>query len=83
MSYDTEHDLPEEPLKLSLGALPLLALTFAFVSFKVFDILEWDWVWCFAPLWIPAGIALIVLLLVFVVSGIIWIWETMAREWRK
>ena len=46
----------------------LVLLTIAFLVLKVLGYIDWKWVWIFAPLWIPASIVLIILLMIFIVA---------------
>ena len=45
-------------------------LTIVFVIFKLLDKLDWSWWWVFSPLWISAGIGILVLI-ICVIIGII------------
>lgn len=45
-------------------------LTIVFITLKLMNVIQWSWVWVLAPLWMPAGIAIITLVLILA----IWIW---------
>lgn len=52
-------------------------LGIAFIVLKLCNVITWSWWWVLAPLWIPAGIALLILfgiglVLVFTVLYHIW-----------
>ena len=42
-------------------------LTVLFVALKLCGVSSWSWWWVFAPLWIPAVIALTIALVAFIV----------------
>lgn len=46
-------------------------LTLLFIGLKLGGVVDWSWWWVLAPLWIPAGIALVFLavILLFVSAG--------------
>lgn len=44
-------------------------LTIAFIVLKLCKVINWSWIWVFAPLWIPA-IPIIIALLVITVGVI-------------
>ena len=48
-------------------------LTIAFIVLKLTKVITWSWWWVLSPLWIPAGIAFVVIivLLIFVLIGAI------------
>ena len=45
-------------------------LTILFIGLKLTGYITWSWLWVLSPLWISAGLALAVLLVVLVVWGI-------------
>ena len=47
----------------SSGISFLGALTLLFIAFKVSNIITWSWWWGLAPLWIPAAIVIIILIM--------------------
>ena len=44
-------------------------LTVAFIVLKLCNVITWSWVWVLAPLWIPAAIALVII----VICLLIWL----------
>lgn len=42
-------------------------LTIVFITLKLCSVIDWSWWWVLAPLWIPASIALLILLFVVMV----------------
>lgn len=44
-------------------------LTVAFIVLKLCNVIAWSWVWVLAPLWIPAAIALVII----VICLLIWL----------
>lgn len=48
-----------------------LVLFLIFLVLKLTGFIDWSWWWIFAPLWIPAGVAL---LIVFII-GIVFIYK--------
>lgn len=52
------------------GGIGLCALlTVAFIVLKLCNVIAWSWVWVLAPLWIPAAIALVII----VICLLIWL----------
>ena len=43
-------------------------LTVAFIVLKLTGCIDWSWWWVLSPLWIPAAIALAILLITFSIS---------------
>lgn len=41
-------------------------LTIAFIVLKLCGVIEWSWWWVLSPLWIAAGVVLLILAIVFV-----------------
>lgn len=46
-------------------------LTIVFFVLKIIGILDWSWVWVFAPIWIFVGTALIMIVTIVIISFII------------
>lgn len=44
------------------GVSFLQLLTVLFIGLKLGNVINWSWWWVLAPLWIPVGIALVVLM---------------------
>lgn len=55
---------------LNSGGIGLCGLlTVAFIVLKLCNVIAWSWVWVLAPLWIPAAIALVII----VICLLIWL----------
>ena len=73
----------EDNKKTTVGCIsPLTVIVFlAFFFAKIFDKIDWSWWLVFSPLWIPAAIALIILLiagltyLVALIISLISLWK--------
>ena len=63
--------------KVTIGcATPAAVIVFlAFFFAKIFDKIDWSWWWVFSPLWIPALLCIIFLIIIFILK--IWL------EWQK
>ena len=59
--------------KITIGCTsPLAVVVFlAFFFAKIFDKIDWSWWWVFSPLWIPASICLIILIIIVILK--IWL----------
>lgn len=40
-------------------------LTFVLIILKAFEIVEIEWLWVFAPLWIPTAIIILIIIIAF------------------
>lgn len=45
-------------------------LTIAFIVLKLLNIIEWSWLWVLSPIWISAGLT-IILIVIFIFVGVI------------
>lgn len=45
-------------------------LTIVFITLKLTNVIQWSWIWVLSPLWISAGITIIMFVLILA----IWIW---------
>jgi len=45
-------------------------LFIAFLVLRLCEVIDWSWWWVFAPLWIPFGLVLAVVLVVLAIAGI-------------
>lgn len=43
-------------------------LTIAFIVLKLCGVINWSWIWVFAPLWIPA--ILVILIVLILILGV-------------
>lgn len=41
-------------------------LTIAFIVLKLCHVITWKWIWVLSPIWISAGIAILILLVYFI-----------------
>lgn len=55
--------LTETNLKTTGGMGLGTVLFIVFLILKLCDVIDWSWWWVTAPLWIPAGLALIVIII--------------------
>ena len=51
----------------SSGGIFWTLLAAAFIVLKITHLIDWPWVWVLAPIWIPTGIALAVIVVVLTV----------------
>lgn len=70
-------------VNIELGG-PCFLLFLVFLVLKLCKVIEWSWWWVTAPLWIPLGIAIAIMLIILVVAGIATIVEKISdARWRK
>ena len=43
-------------------------LTIAFIVLKLCNVISWSWLWVLAPMWIPATVAIAIILIILVVA---------------
>ena len=55
-------------------------LTLLFIGLKLTGFITWSWIWVLAPLWIPMGIALLVLSVGILIVGLGIIVKTVKYE---
>ena len=60
-------------VSIELGG-PAFLLFIVFLVLKLCKVINWSWWWVTAPLWIPLGIAILIISIVFLVYAI--------KEWR-
>lgn len=41
-------------------------LTILFVALKLLKVITWSWVWVLSPFWIPFGLVILILIIVFI-----------------
>ena len=46
-------------------------LTIVFIVLKLCKVIEWSWVWVLSPLWISFGLAILIVIIVFIITAII------------
>lgn len=44
-------------------------LFIVFFVLKVLNLLDWSWVWIFAPLWIPVALVILLLIIALIVAA--------------
>lgn len=42
-------------------------LTLVFITLKLLHVIEWSWIWVLSPIWISAGLAILIILVMFVI----------------
>ena len=48
---------------------PLSVIVFlAFFFAKIYDKIDWSWWWVFSPLWIPAVICIVAVIIIFILK---------------
>ena len=48
---------------------PVALIVFlAFFFAKIFDKIDWSWWWVFSPLWIPAVICIVAVIIIFILK---------------
>lgn len=56
------------------GGIGLGGLLFVlFLGLKLCHVIDWDWVWVFAPLWVPIAIVFGAFVLILLFSWVFWI----------
>ena len=45
-------------------------LTIVFIVLKLLNVINWSWWWVLSPIWISAGLVVLVLIIVLTVAGI-------------
>lgn len=58
-------------MNVEIGSLPMI-LFIVFLVLKLCNVITWSWWWVTAPLWITAGIILLIGLLTFIVKLIMY-----------
>ena len=56
-----------------VGFCGLLAI--AFIVLKLCGVIDWSWWWVLSPLWIPLGLVVVILAIIFVCAFIVTIGE--------
>lgn len=51
----------------------LTGLLLAFVALKIFGVINWNWLWVLAPLWMPFGFAVALFGIAIVLVGLAWL----------
>jgi hypothetical protein len=45
-------------------------LTIVFIVLKLCHVITWSWIWVLSPIWIPAFVGIIILLIIDVITSI-------------
>ena len=62
----------DKKITITTGTPGLCSMLFiTFLVLKLTNVINWSWWWITAPLWIPFGLGIFIVFLVFVV-GLIW-----------
>lgn len=56
---ENETENNKEPLS-DYVISPMAYLTALFVGLKLFNVIEWDWIWVLFPLWFPLVFAIVI-----------------------
>ena len=53
-------------VKVVQGSFPTFTIMFLiFLTLKLCNVITWDWIWIFAPLWGPLALGLVIAIVVF------------------
>ena len=70
-------------ISIELGG-PAFLLFLVFLVLKLCKVITWSWWWVTAPLWIPFGLVIAIILIGLIISGIIALKEKISdARWRK
>ncbi len=69
-SYNSSNDTKSQAGGIGFFGL----LTIAFIILKLCGVIQWSWLWVFAPIWIPTtlilGISLIIGIIILIVKAV-------------
>lgn len=57
----------KKEVTIARGTGPASLLAIAFIVLKLTGVISWSWWWVLAPIWIPIGIALLLILAAFII----------------
>ena len=70
-------------ISIELGG-PAFLLFLVFLVLKLCKVITWSWWWVTAPLWIPFGLVIVIILIGLIISGIVALKEKINdARWRK
>ena len=70
-------------VNIELGG-PCFLIFLVFLILKLCKVIEWSWWWVTAPLWIPLGIVIVIILVGLAIAGVSAIVEKISdARWRK
>ena len=55
----------KKDVNIRLGGNLFTTLGLIFIVLKLLDVITWSWLWVLSPFWIPLGILLVILLIIF------------------
>ena len=58
----------EKKVSVQITGIVNVIVFLAFFLAKIFDKIDWSWWWVFSPLWIPAVLCIIVLLIILILK---------------
>lgn len=66
------------------GRVPLTTILFVvFLVLKLCGVIDWPWIWVFAPLWIPFALVLVLFIVLAIIYFIVTILDKrITRRWR-
>ena len=71
-------------VKVELVGGPGFLLFLVFLVLKLCKVIEWSWWWVTAPLWIPLGIAIVIVLVMLAIAGVSAIVDKISdAKWRR
>ena len=61
--------------KITVNLIPPVGTLLFLVFFlaKIFDKIDWSWIWVFSPLWIPLSIICGIMLVIFTIYAVIFL----------
>ena len=57
----TDKETNQKSQYLSFGTPFCFITTLVFLVLKLTNVIDWNWWWIFAPLWIPLGVSLVII----------------------
>ena len=73
-------------MKTANSSISLSTILFVvFLILKLTNVITWSWWWVTAPLWIPAGLSLSILLIVVIIALCVGVnvWESFKEGFKK
>ena len=73
----------KKTVRIEFGG-PCFLLFLVFLVLKLCKVITWSWWWVTAPLWIPLGIVIVIVLVMGAIAGIATIVDKISdAKWRK
>lgn len=57
-------------MKTDVGGSFATLLTVLFIGLKLLGKITWSWWWVVSPLWISAGVAILILIIIAIITGL-------------